>query len=111
MAASGQAFFCRRGHLYRRIEYAPFVSPERKSDTLCPCGEKSTVVITHYGRLDDCLPAHDANVKYLGEEHVRVLERIPDALDADGNPIDAYRAVQKTLAVCDVSGLVFPDPA
>ncbi|PIQ92996.1 MAG: hypothetical protein COV69_00010 [Parcubacteria group bacterium CG11_big_fil_rev_8_21_14_0_20_39_14] len=118
MGAPGYAYICaRRGHLYHWIEeHLWWGSPEidedgnlvdipneplreearRAREDGCPCGEKKVFEFCHYGRLNDCIclekEVGDKGILQTGEEILRV--RIPEALDASGNPIEAYRDVK-----------------
>jgi len=123
MGAPGGAFLCKRGHLYHWIEAhlwwgSPGIDDEGNSvDVLnepllgesqrareegCLCGEKSVTALCHYGDVNDCL---EEPLTLIGTETFRWRERIPNATDRDGNPIEAYRDFERTLEVYDVSRL------
>ena len=108
MGAPGEAFLCRKGHLYLWIEYGLywdedlFAESERTKQEGCLCGERSVNVVNHYGHINDCL---EDKLVQAGAETFRWRERIPNAVNAYGYPLEAYMDRERTLEVYDVSAL------
>ncbi len=113
MGAPGEAFLCRRGHLYHWIDDDLFwedglwKESRRARVEGCPCREKRVLVLCHYGGSpNDCLCLPDEvdqkGVKLTGAETFRVP--IPDAVDKDGKSIKAYCHVG--LSLYDVSNVI-----
>ena len=104
MGAPGEAFFCRRGHLYHMIGddlyWGEDLSEESKRFQTegCPCGEKDVEVLRHYGGLNDCT---QWDAKRIGV--VTLRSPIPHAVNASGNTIEAF--VESKFDVYDVSQL------
>jgi len=117
MGAPGEAFLCESGHLYGWIDDDMYWDydevhghhvPEKKTGTLwelseryskdgCPCGRRLGVKLCHYGDINDCRTPEEGYFNPAGEDVITRRARIPDAIDARGCPIEAYRQVKHTL--------------
>ena len=63
----------------------------------CPCGRRLGVKLCHYGDINDCRTPEEGYFNPAGEDVITRRARIPDATDARGCPIEAYRQVKHTL--------------
>lgn len=99
MGAWGFAYLCGRGHLYHWIEDDLAWDCEALDEARelarkgCPCGDAAVFEVSHYGDINDCVCSTDEipdkGILRLGEAVLRF--RIPDAVDSQGRPIEAYR--------------------
>lgn len=98
MGAPGQAFFCKKGHLYHWIDddldWDEQLDHEAAAELVlgCPCGEEAVKSVCHYGEPNDCFILPGPRLKKVGEDTLRV--KIPDAVDSSGKPIEAFHDVK-----------------
>jgi len=104
MGAPGIAWFCPKGHLVQQTQHHEIADDPELCDE-CGATEFGTVLEwgdpDYHENVDEPVPTHP--IRY---EVKRV--RIPDAIDAEGNPIEAY--VDRQVAIYDVSKLTFRKP-
>jgi hypothetical protein len=112
MGAPGEAWFCRRGHLYQWIDDdlcwdEAEEATSRRASQGCSCGERVVTSVFHYGDVNDCRD-FDRKLHRLGAwRHSRTV-RVKGAHDGQGRPVVAYVDRVFTLDRYDVSGLDFP---
>lgn len=103
------ALVCRRGHCYRTFTKKSAWSAggayglskrciaERRVG--CLCGEREVIALYYTKKPNDCQSPGD--MAYRGTEPIAI--RIPDAVDRDGDPIEAFRLMD--VECWDISGL------
>ncbi len=111
MGASGQAWFCQRGHLYHWIDEDLWwddvlEARSRRAEAGCPCGETAVTCVLHYGDLNYGREPHQRLLR-LGADRWRRSERVTGASDRQGNPVEAYVDRWYAHDIYDVSSLDF----
>jgi len=103
MGAQGIWFFCGVSHLFNCIEEGLWwdealqKESRRISKGGCPCGNKEVFKIYHYGGLNDCICLEEeaATEGIVDTDKIdEITVSIPDAIDKDGNLVEAYRKIQ-----------------
>lgn len=99
MGAPGVALFCGNGHLFHWEDddmfwgADEFERVDKAKEKGCPCGNKKVISVSHYGGINDCICLNseipEKGITYIGEEYIG-LSLISDALNKEGNPIEAY---------------------
>lgn len=104
MGAPGMAWFCPNGHLVQLTRHHELAEdPE-----FCPeCGAREFGEVFEWGDPDYHEDVDDPVPCYPIRRDV-VRTRIPEAIDAQGNPIEAY--VDRRVPIYDVSKLTFHPP-
>ncbi len=104
MGAPGIAWFCPKGHLVQQTLHHEIADdPKRCTE----CGARSFGTVFEWGdpdyheNVDEPVPTRPVR-------HEVKRTRIPEAVDAKGNPIEAY--VDRKIRVYDVSKLTFRKP-
>ncbi|OGY64429.1 MAG: hypothetical protein A3I89_03285 [Candidatus Harrisonbacteria bacterium RIFCSPLOWO2_02_FULL_41_11] len=101
MGAPGKASFCKKGHLYHWVDKGLYYDGDELGGEVecCPCGEKTVKSVCHYGDPNDCLNPKDYGllrgdqvIERVSIDTIRI--KIPDAVNANGEGIEAYHDVK-----------------